>query len=124
MTVTLDSQTLLVEGGGISEEVVVVGVFNDRWISGVYKKYATILGTYKKWVLKCYENTAWASSMAKYFEDKAKTGSSVAFVISEGNLHAQASVNVYILKVSVDYRKGSTATNFVRNYALELQEAP
>jgi len=36
MTVTIDTKTLSVEGGGISENVEVVGTFMDKWQDATY----------------------------------------------------------------------------------------
>jgi len=125
MTVTIDSKSLSVEGGGIGEIIEVVGAFVDKWINGAYAKEAKIFGTIRSWTLRCYENNvAWASSNAKYLQDKAKVGDKVSFSIDEGNLHAVSSTYVYILGVDIDYPKGSKATQFTRWFTLKLQEAP
>jgi len=125
MTVTIDSKTLNVEGGGIGESIEVVGSFVDKWISGAYAKEAKIFGTVRSWTLRCYENNvAWASSNAKYLQDKAKVGDKVSFSVDEGNLHSVTSTYVYILGVDVDYPKGSKASQFTRWFTLKLQEAP
>ena len=125
MTVTLDTKTLNVEGGGIEETVEPVGSFVDRWINGEYKKEAKIFGVIRSWILRCYEdNIAWASSNAKYFQDKAKVGDAVSFSMDEGNLHQVSSTNVYILGVGVRYSRGAKASQFVRFFTLKLQEAP
>ena len=125
MTVTIDTKTLTVEGGGIQENVEVVGTFVDRWQSETYRKEAKIFGTIRSWTLRCYEqNVAWSSSNAKYLQDKAKEGNKVSFSIDEGNLHAVSSTYVYILGVDIDYPKGSKASQFTRYFTLKLQEAP
>ncbi len=125
MTVTIDSKTLKVEGGGIGENVEVVGSFVDKWQDATYRKEAKIFGTVRSWTLRCYEeNVQWSSSVAKHLQDKAKTGNPVSFSIDEGSLHSVSSTNVYILGVNVDYPRGSKATSFVRYFTLKLQEAP
>ena len=125
MTVTIDSRTLNVEGGGIEEGVEVVGSSVDKWVNGSYAKEAKIFGIVRSWTLKCYEqNVAWASSNAKYLEDKEKTGDKVSFAIDEGNLHSVTSTYVYILGVDVKYPKGAMASQFTRYFTLKLQEAP
>jgi len=125
MTVTIDSKTLKVEGGGIGENVEVVGSFVDKWQDSTYRKEAKIFGTVRSWTLRCYEeNVSWSSSVAKHLQDKAKTGNPVSFSIDEGSLHSVSSTNVYILGVNVDYPRGSKATSFVRYFTLKLQEAP
>lgn len=125
MTVTIDTKTLNVEGGGIEEGAEVIGTFVDRWQNGTYVKEAKIFGTVKSWMLRCYENNvAWGSSTAKYLKEKTKIGDKVSFSIDEGNLHQVSSTYVYILAVEVAYRKGSKATSFVRDFTLRLQEAP
>ena len=89
------------------------------------RKEAKIFGTIRSWELKCYENNvAWSNSNAKYLQDKAKEGNPVTFSIDEGDLHSVSSTNVYILKVDIDYPRGSKASNFVRYFTLRLQEAP
>jgi len=125
MAVTIDSKTLNVEGGGISESVKAVGSFVDRWENESYVKEAKIFGTIRSWTLKCYEdNVAWTNSVAKHLEDKARTGDPVSFVVDEGNLHQVSSTNVYILQVDVSYKKGAKASSFVRYFTVKLQEAP
>ena len=125
MTVTIDSKTLAVEGGGIQENIEVVGSFVDRWQNEAYRKEAKIFGTIRSWVLRCYEqNVAWSSSNVKYLQDKAKEGNKVSFNIDEGNLHAVSSTYVYILGVDVQYPKGSKASQFTRYFTVKLQEAP
>lgn len=125
MTVTIDTKTLNVEGGGIEESIEVVGSFVDKWVNGTYAKEAKIFGTLRSWTLRCYENNvAWASSNARLLQDKAKLGDKVSFSVDEGNMHAVTSTYVYILSVDVDYPKGSKATQFTRWFTLKLQEAP
>jgi hypothetical protein len=125
MTVTIDTKTLNVEGGGIEESIEVVGSFVDKWQDEAYRKEAKIFGTVRSWTLRCYENNvAWSSSNAKYLQDKAKEGNKLSFSVDEGNLHAVTSTYVYILGVDVDYPKGSKATQFTRFFTLKLQEAP
>jgi len=125
MTVTIDSKTLNVEGGGIGENVEVVGSFVDKWQDATYRKEAKIFGSVRSWTLRCYEeNVQWSSSVAKHLQDKAKEGNKVSFSIDEGNLHSVSSTNVYILGVNVDYPRGSKPTSFVRYFTLKLQEAP
>jgi len=125
MTVTLDTKTLNVEGGGIEENVDPVATFVDRWISGEYRKQVKVFGTIRSWTLRCYENDiAWASSNAKYFQDKMKAGDKLSFSIDEGNLHQVSGTYVYILDVDVRYPKGATASKSTRYYTLKLQEAP
>ncbi len=125
MTVTIDTKTLNVEGGGIGEGVEVVGTFIDRWKNETYAKEAKIFGTIRSWTLRCYEdNVAWGNSTAKYLQDKAKAGDKVSFSIDEGNLHQVSNTYVYILAVDVAYRKGSKAEKFARTFTLKLQEAP
>jgi len=125
MTVTIDSKTLNVIGGGIKENVEVVGTFVDKWINGAYAKEAKIFGTVKSWTLQCYEqNVSWSSSVAKHLQDKAKEGDKVSFSIDEGNLHTVSSTYVYILAVDIDYPKGSKSSQFTRYFTVKLQEAP
>ena len=125
MTVTIDSKTLNVEGGGIQEGAEVVGSFADKWTNGTYARAAKIFGIVRSWTLRCYEqNVAWSSSNAKYLQDKARVGDKVSFSIDEGNLHSVSSTYVYILGVDVDYHKGSKSSQFVRYFTLKLQEAP
>jgi len=125
LTVTIDTQTINVEGGGISETIEVVGSFVDKWVNGAYVKEAKIFGIVKSWTLQCFEqNGAWSSSNAKYLQDKAKEGDKVGFSIDEGNLHSVSSTYVYILGVDVSYPKGSKASQFTRYFTLKLQEAP
>jgi len=125
MTVLIDEKTLKVEGGGIGENVEVVGTFVDKWQDAAYRKEAKIFGTVRSWTLQCYEeNVAWNNSVAKYLQDKAKEGNKVSFSIDEGSLHTVSSTNVYILGVDVDYPRGSKAASFVRYFTVRLQEAP
>jgi hypothetical protein len=125
MTVIIDSKTLNVVGGGIGEIVEVIGTFSDKWANETYQKEAKIYGILRSWVLRCYENNvAWASSNAKYLQDKAKEGNKLSFSIDEGNLHSVTSTFVYVLGVDIDYPKGSKATQFTRWFTLKLQEAP
>ena len=125
MTVTIDSKTLNVEGGGIGENVEVVGSFVDKWQDATYRKEAKIFGSVRSWTLRCYEeNVDWSSSVAKHLQDKAKEGNKVSFSVDEGNLHAVASTYVYILGVDVSYPKGAKASQFTRYFTLKLQEAP
>ncbi len=125
MTVTVDTKTLNVEGGGIEENAEPVGSFVDKWVNGSYAKEAKIFGIVRSWTLRCYEqNVAWSSSNAKYLQDKAKVGDKVSFAVDEGNLHAVTSTYVYILGVDVKYPKGAKATQFTRYFTLKLQEAP
>ncbi len=125
MTVTLDTKTLNVEGGGIEETVDPVATFVDRWISGEYRKQAKIFGTIRSWTLRCYENNvAWSASTAKHIQDKAKLGEKVSFSIDEGNLHQVSGTYVYILGVDVHYPRGAKASSFTRFFTVRLQEAP
>ena len=125
MGATIDAQTLSIEGGGIEENVKGVGTFIDKWENEKYKKKASILGSIRSWSLRCYEeNVAWSSSIAKHLQEHMEAGDTVSFSISEGNLHAVSSTNVYILEISVFYKKGAKASSFVRHFTLKLQEAP
>jgi hypothetical protein len=125
VTVTIDSKTVHVHGNGITEETFPVGVFIDVWENEAYGKKVTIFGSYRVWTLSCYENSvAWSSCVAKYLQDKANTGDTVALIINEGNMHAVTSTNVYILSVGISYKKGSKETRFTREYTVKLQEAP
>ena len=125
MTVTIDSKSLSVEGGGIEESTEPVGSSVDKWLNGAYVKEVKIFGIVRSWTLKCYEqNVAWSSSNAKYLQDKAKVGDKVPFEVDEGNLHAVTSTYVYILGVDVKYPKGAKASQFTRYFTLKLQEAP
>jgi len=125
MTVTLDAKTLNVEGGGIEETADPVATFIDRWVNGAYQKQAKIFSTVRSWILRCYENNvAWASSNAKYFQEKMKAGDKLSFSIDEGNLHQVSSTYAYVLGVSVSYAKGAKAAQFTRFFTLKLQEAP
>ena len=125
MTVTIDGKTLNVVGGGITESVKSVGTFLDKWIDEQYWKKAKIIGIVRSWTLECYEkNVAWTNSVAKHLEDKAKSGDAVSFEIDEGNLHSVSATKVYILGVDVSYKKGAKATQFVRYFTVNLQEAP
>jgi hypothetical protein len=125
LTVSVDGKTLHVRGDGIKEDTYPVGTFTDQYINETYSKKGSFLGQYKTWVLQCYEdNVAWTSCNAKHLQEQLDAGDSVVLVIDEGNLHDVTSTNVYILGLSISYKKGSTTTKFLRNYILTLQEAP
>ncbi|MCW4010728.1 MAG: hypothetical protein NWF05_08935 [Candidatus Bathyarchaeota archaeon] len=125
MTVTLDGKTIRVKGGGIDEAVHPVGTFSDEYKNEEYSKKGWFVGQYKTWTLQCYDDSVpWGSCTAKHLQEQLDAGASVVFTLDEGNLHAVAPINVYILGLSISYKQGSSRANFIRNFTLKLQEAP
>lgn len=118
---TLDGKTLNVRD--IRETVKTVSAGWDAWENQAYVRKTKVYGAVKSWRLQCYEeNVAWTDSNAKYFQEKAASGNSVAFVVSEGDMHS-VNTNVYVLNVDLAYEGGVPASAKYRRFTLQLQEA-
>jgi len=63
---------------------------------------------------------AWADSAVKQFQEKAKSGDSVVFVVNEGDRH-QINTNVYIL--SVELILDLVGARNIRRFTVRLQKA-
>lgn len=125
MTVTIDGKTLNVVGGSLMDNTKAVGSFVDQWKNETYGKRAKIIGSVNALTFMCYEdNVDWDVSVAKYLKGKVRVDEAVTFSMDLGNMHAIDSTYVTILDVTVTYKQGATETNFVRFFALKLQEAP
>ncbi|MCP8307962.1 MAG: hypothetical protein H3Z52_04730 [archaeon] len=118
MTIIIDTKTLTVSY--LSENVEVVITEKDAWESEQYKRKVRVFGTIKRWTLNCYEkDVAWADSVAKHLQTKAKEGNAVNFTVDEGTMH-QVNTNVYVLGVDLTYESG--VANY-RTFSISLQEA-
>ncbi len=65
------------------------------------------------------KNVAWDNSAAKHFQTHVEDGSSVSFVVSEGNRYS-VNTNVYILDVQVTLEL--TGTTNIRHFTITIQE--
>ena len=116
MAATLAAQTINVET--FDEDIEVVETTSDVWSGGTYKRKTTVFGGVRTWKLECSEdNVAWASSVAKVFQDNAKLNASVNFTYSD-NLH-NINLSVYIIGVTVSYSDAPK----LRRYSVSLREA-
>ncbi len=118
MSVTLDGQSLNVTDW--AEDLSLLSTSFDKWENGSAKRKLTVHGYVRSWTLECIEqDVAWASSRVKYFEEKAATGSILAFV-STLAIRNVSSTNVKIIHVG--FSANDVASQNIRSFSLELQE--
>ncbi|MCW4002422.1 MAG: hypothetical protein NWE95_00710 [Candidatus Bathyarchaeota archaeon] len=118
MSVSLDSQTLNVVNW--DESLVPLSSMFDKWDNGTAKRNLTVFGYVRTFKIDCVEqDVAWASSLVKYFEDKAAAGTLLAFV-STLAVRNVSSTNVKITGVS--FSAVDVAAQNLRSFTLELQE--
>lgn len=118
MSVTLDSQTLNVVNW--DESLTPLSTTFDKWENGAAKRKVSVYGYVRTFKLECFEqDVVWASSLVKYFEEKAAAGATLAFV-STLAVRNVSSTNVKI--TGVGFSAVDVAAQNVRNFSLELQE--
>ncbi len=118
MSVTLDSQTLNVVNW--EENLALLSTMFDKWSSGTAKRNMAVFGYVRTFKLDCVEqDVAWASSLVKYFEEKAAAGAALAFA-STLAVRNVSSTNVKI--TSVGFSAVDVAAQNLRSFSLELQE--
>lgn len=118
MSVTLDSQTLNVVNW--EESLVPLSAMWDKWENGTCKRNMTVFGYLRTFKLDCVEqDVAWASSLVKYFEEKAATGALLAFA-STLAVRNVSSTNMKL--TSVGFAAVDVAAQNLRSFSLELQE--
>ncbi|MCP8313342.1 MAG: hypothetical protein H3Z53_03065 [archaeon] len=116
MTATIDGNVINVMSA--SENCEVIGVFIDAWEGETYKRKVKNFGIVRTWTLDCYEdNVVWASSVAKYCEDKAKADTPITLVLTDGGMSVNSSC--YVLSVEITYERGEV--NY-RTFTLTLEE--
>jgi hypothetical protein len=119
MSVTLDSQSLNVVNW--EEGLTSLSAMWDKWQNGACKRNITVFGYVRTFKLDCVEqDVAWASSLVKYFEEKAAAGTALAFA-STLAVRNVSSTNVKI--TSVGFSAVDVAAQNLRSFSLELQEA-
>ncbi|MCW4045233.1 MAG: hypothetical protein NWE94_06930 [Candidatus Bathyarchaeota archaeon] len=118
MGVTLDGKTLNVTGWRESLEPIKSEF--DKWENGTCKRKVRVYGYVRVYALDCIEeNVAWASSVVKYFEEKAAAGAVVAF-FSDLAVRNVSSTNVQV--VGVGFEAVDVGSQNVRSFSLQLQE--
>lgn len=118
MSVTLDSQALNVVNW--EENLVPLSSMFDKWDNGTAKRNMTVFGYARTFKIECVEqDVAWASSLVKYFEEKAAAGTALAFA-STLAVRNVSSTNVKITRVGFSAR--DVAAQNLRCFSLELQE--
>jgi hypothetical protein len=116
--VMLDGQPLNVVDWG--ESLVPLSTVSDKWDEGTCKRVMTVHGYVRTWKIDCLEqDVAWASSLVKYFEEKAGAGIALSFV-STLAVRNVSSKNVKV--TSVGFSAADVAAQNLRSFSLELQE--
>jgi hypothetical protein len=117
--VTLDGKTLNVSGWRESLEPIKSEF--DKWESGTCKRKVRVYGYVRVYTLDCVEeNVAWASSVVKYFEEKAAAGAVVAF-FSDLPVRSVSSTNVQVM--GAYFEAVDVGNQNIRSFTLQLQEA-
>jgi len=117
--VTLDGQSLNVTGWRESLEPIKSEY--DKWEDGTCKRKVRVYGYVRVYTLDCVEeDVAWASSVVKYFEEKAAAGAVVAFA-SDLPVRTVSSSNVQVMGAS--FGAADVGSQNVRSFTLKLQEA-
>ena len=120
MSVTLDSQSLMVEKW-VESLILIMSQF-DAWAGGVCKRRQVAYGIVRTYRLDCLEqNVAWANSLVNYFEQKASAGTALAFTSTIPIRSVSAGNSVYVQ--GVDWTAENLAGQNVRHFTLTLQEA-
>ena len=118
MSVTLDGQTLNVTNW--DGDLVPLSTMSDKWENGTCKRDMAVHGYVRTFKLDCFEqDVAWASSLLKYFEEKAAAGAVLAFA-STLAVRNVSGTNVKITGVGFSAR--DVAAQNLRNFSLKLQE--
>jgi hypothetical protein len=118
MSVTLDSQTLNVVNW--EENLAPLSTTFDKWENGAAKRKISVFGCIRTFKLDCFEqDVVWASSLVKYFEEKAAAGTALAFA-STLSVRNVSSTNVKI--TNVGFSAVDVAAQNLRSFSLELQE--
>lgn len=118
MSVTLDGQSLNVVNW--DESLELLSTMFDKWESGTAKRKITVHGFVRTFKIECVEqDVAWASSLVKYFEEKAAAGALLAFA-STLSVRNVSSTNVKITGVS--FSASDVAAQNVRGFVLQLME--
>lgn len=118
MSVSLDGQTLSVVDW--DESLELMSTVFDKWEGGSTKRNMMVHGYVRCWRIDCVEqDVAWASSLVKYFQEKASAGSILAFV-STLAVRNVGSTNVKVTGVGFSAR--DVAAQNIRNFTLQLLE--
>ena len=119
MGTTLDGQTLNVTDW--ADGVIAQASQWDAWSGSQYKRKVKVYGIIRTYTITFVENAvAWASSLAKRFEDDAAAGNTVT-LFSDTATRPVSSVAVYILAVS--FRLSMLGTQNIRKITVTVQEA-
>jgi hypothetical protein len=97
--VTVDSFGLKCQS--LSDDTLLIASDFDEWSGGQVLKTRKVYGAKGQWTLRCFEgNVAWASSAAKYLEDKAKSGGTVTLTINQGDRFVLGATVCYVINVA------------------------
>jgi hypothetical protein len=119
VTATLGTKSLNLTG--LEESIEAVGPEWYTWENSALKTNKYVYGVKRSWRLSCVEyGVAWGNSAAKYAQDQAAAGNTLALTVNEGDRYQVSNVNVYVLGVEVTLE--TVGAQNIRRFVLILKE--